>query len=733
MEAVIGSADKALVEKWEIKMNACQQARINFERQWHSNIAFYHGRQWIAFMNSVGSNGGFMLSEPAPSYRWQVRHTANRIRRIIRTELTKLSKEEPQFWCMPKSTEESDRAAAMAGDAIAEFLIHAKYFNAKRMEATLWAVLCGTAFIKTYYDQDKTDIDGIKGAIDFLAVTPFHLLIPHLQIVDLQEQPYVGHVRTLDPETVYNAYGVEIQPTSDVGSTIMDTRFLQSIGIKNTKNERLKQCYVKEIWAKPCKEFPKGAMFVYGEGRLLNMYEPKLASDQQDPNQMALPVGEVTTDVKNVPKSIHEGLPGYDTKFPYRHNRFPFAKIDHVPSGMFYSDSVIKDLIPLQKEYNRTRSIMLERRNLASKPQWGYNKGSINPKHFNSKPGLLLAVNPGFDQPKPLEQAPLDPALPGDLDITVRDMDDASGQFEISKGRTPPGVEAASAIAYLQEENDTIFHHTITSLENAVQEVGVQALALVHDYWEEERIIASTSRNQAYEVRKFKGKDLAPFTDFRVESGSMAPRSKAAKQAFITELIKMQVITPDQGMKYLQMNETNKMYEEIMIDNRHAQRENMRMAEGQELLKMGPAEPNEMGIAMPVPKTDVRMDQMGMPVMVPDPAAMIQDPMTGQQSPDPAAPMIPEIYNVTVNPFDNHPIHIKEHESYQKTQEYEMLPPESQDIIQRHVDEHKGEILKERVASEQHQMSTEFPAEGTSAGAPPEQQPQEQVMSPNGY
>ena len=125
-----GTADKNLVEKWNNKLKACQDARINFEKQWHENLSFYAGRQWIVFTRNP--TGGFQLSEQAAQDKWRVRHTANRILRIIRTEITKLSKEEPQWYCVPASTEEKDRLAAMAGEAITEYLMRTKYFNQKR-------------------------------------------------------------------------------------------------------------------------------------------------------------------------------------------------------------------------------------------------------------------------------------------------------------------------------------------------------------------------------------------------------------------------------------------------------------------------------------------------------------------------------------------------------------------------------------------------------------------------
>lgn len=713
---VAGSADQALITKWDERLRSCQQARLNFEKQWVENLAFYSGRQWI--ITSRATNGSFQLQEAPSQDRWRVRHTSNRILPIIRKELTKLSKEEPQFFVLPDSTEEADRLAAMAGDAISEFLLTTRYFNRKRIEATFWAVVCGTAFLHNYYDPKQLEIDGLPGRIDFEAVTPFHLFVRNLQQVDIQRQPYVIRARTMDPEEVWNQFEMDLPANTD-STSIFENRFLTSIGIKTNKNENTKQCYVKEVYVKPCKEFPVGAFFVYGEEKMLFVHEklepqpsplmlPEDDSvtpesllegvgfnsdireetsrvDNRPINDVSGAIGEQTGTEVQMGKSIHEGLENYDHEFAYAHGAFPFQKIEHIPTGGFYSDSVIKSIIPSQKEYNRTRSIQLEHRNLAGKPQWAYTPGSIDPKKFTSRPGLLLAVTLGFEPPKPLEQPPFPPHLDNEGVLILQDIDDAASQNEISKGRTPPGVEAASAIAYLSEENDSILHPTIQSLEDAVQETGIQVLSNVHSYWEPDRIVRMTSNNQYMEVREFTAKDLKPRMDFRVEKGSMAPRSLAAKQAFITELMKMGVIEPRQGLRYLQMSETNKLYDDMMLDVRHAQRENVYMSKGQKLVH-----PNPQAQMQP-PVGTVGLESM----VSPNVQETLRDPSTGQPVMQEGKPVM---YDVTVNPYDNHETHIEEHQNFQKTQEYELLPPDIKTIIQEHVDEHKMEMLKERNA-----------------------------------
>jgi hypothetical protein len=335
--------------------------------------------------------------------------------------------------------------------------------------------------------------------------------------------------------------------------------------------------------------------------------------------------------------------------------------------------------MPIQKDYNRTRSVMKEAANLAGKPQWWMTKGSYDVAKHTSEPGLIIQVNPGFEGPKPLEQPELPQQVKDELDIAIRDMDDISGQFEISKGRTPPGVEAASAIAYLQEENDTILYHTVASIEAAIQKIGIQSLSLVHEFWTEDRVVRATSKNSYFEARVFKGSDLNPFMDFRVESESVAPRSKAAKQAFITELLKTGALPLDKAMRYLQMNETNKLYEELMVDSRQAQRENYMMSKGTSLYK-NTGQTDQMG--QPIPRTAIQKDDKG---------KEITDPKTRQ----------PVMQPVTINDFDNHPIHVLEHENYMKSQEYELLDPQIQQIFLDHLTEHKQEMLQEQMAQQQ--------------------------------
>lgn len=602
--AAIKTPEDKLAEEYEGKFEAARRTRIAFERQWYMNLAMLSGKQWVQWV-SLNSDSISLAEPPAPRHR--VRSVTNKIKPRFRREQAKLTKEQPHFYVAPASTEDKDIAAARAGEHIAEYLLFSRDYNRIRGEATFWLGTTGIGFIKTYWDEHKTDLDGVKGKICWSAPAPFRLFVPNLQEQDIEQQSWVCEARAFEPQYVIDTFGKEIEPDVSPSGDMLETRFQSVLGIRNDRGSENKLIYVKEVWIKPCKKFPDGAQFFYANGKILEMYE-----GNKEPGTGNLAVtGEIISD------------------FPYEHGFYPYAVMRHIPSGSFYPSTMIQDLIPLQKEYNRVRSQLIEGRNRTSKPQYTVPKGSVDPNKITSEPGLVIEYMPGMDPPKALEQPEFASYVHNEPAIIVSDMDDISNQFETTQGGTPPGVEAASAIAYLQEENDTILHPTIESIESCTQMVGVQALALVHQFWSVERTVKVTSANQAYEVIKFKGSDIGGMMDFRVEHGSMAPRSRAAKQAFIIDAIKSGLITPEMGFQYLEMNETSRLYQEMQLDTRQQQRENLKMEDG---------------------------------------------------------------LVVQVNAWDNHEAHIIETSRYMKTQQFELLDVLKQAAFLDHLNQHRIQL-----------------------------------------
>jgi hypothetical protein len=232
------------------------------------------------------------------------------------------------------------------------------------------------------------------------------------------------------------------------------------------------------------------------------------------------------------------------------------------------------------------------------------------------------------------------------------DMQDIAGQHEVSQGQNPTQVTAATALSYLQEQDDVKLDHAVASIEVAIASLGTHYLKLATQFWDEPQLVKVVGRDGMFEVAHWKNSDLRGNTDVRVEAGSGMPTSKAAKQAFVMELFKFGAFPPERLLEMLDLHGAEKIYEETLVDKRHAQREN---------LKMAAITPEQVAQADEIHK------QTGM---------------------GPDTPM------VRVNDFDNHELHIYYHNLFRKSQQYELLDPSVKKEFDKHVLQHRTALME---------------------------------------
>ncbi len=613
-----------------------KQQRSTYERKWYISLAFYRGRQNIALINTPASSSGFrLLTPPAPP--WRVRMVINKIRPIIRREIAKVVAQKPTFTVVPATNEDEDYYAAKAGEQILE-ACHSDYgINKINRSRAWWTAICGTGFLKCYWDDRKKVLGrgqinpytnqptDVIGDICVQNVMPLHIFVPDLVEQDINNQPYVFHVFTKSKNWIEQYYGTQVASKAKVNAIdgdILEDSFFDASGLKQSTEE---QYLCIEAWIKPGghKLFPNGGLALVVGDQLIKVYE----------------------------------------QYPYSHGEYPFIKFDHIASGQFYGHSTIEDLIPLQKELNRTRSQIIEAKNLMAKPKLLYPRGGIDPNKITSEPGQAIPYEPGLGAPVPLPMQNLPPYVAEEVMRINQDMDDISGQHEISRGNTPSQVTAATAISYLQEQDDTLIAETISNEEDGMAKLGKHILTFVVDYWNEDRLIKVAGKDESFDAVFLKGSHLRGNTDVRVEAGSALPSSKAAKQAFLMDLFKMGVFAqnPSEFLRILDLRGIDKVLADYKVDIGQAQRENIKLAAG---------------------------------------------------------------VQVNINDFDNHELHLEYHDRYSKTQEYEMLSDQIKAIIINHRKQHQQAIqVNQMFAARQQQLMGNpqpLPSNGNnpSVGAP---------------
>lgn len=607
----------------------CKQARSREVRQWNYNIAMYFGNQWVQMTPSTNHlDGGKLFNTKAPSERM----TINRIKPIIRTELAKMLSQKPAASVIPASSDDEDLMAAQAGEQVWESLqTRPGKFGYQRQfsKAAFWTVLTGTGFLKTYWDNDYVNLDGkilegteqVKGDVVYYSVQPYNIFVPDLLEQEIDDQPYVLEVTIKPVDFVNWKYSSVLQkpatPTARAAKSLLDDAYA---GTRADSSVPADSVFIYEIWV-----MPGGSKFMPQGG-------------------YALIVGDELVDYR-------------PTGIPYVHKEFPYSKIEHIPTSKFYASSVIEDLTPLNREYNKIRTqIGDNRRKMGSINFIGY-KGSVVPERITNASGQFILARQGLPLPQQLQPAQLPGYISENMDRTLSDMEDISGQHQVSKGNVPPGVTAATAISYLQERDDSLLTHTYQSIEQATQRVARQSLLLCTQFWDAPRLVKTVGADGSFDAEMLSSANLVNGTDIRIEDGSALPQSKAAKQALVMDLMKFGWISPEDGLKMMEIGGAQKIFEQLRADERQAQRENIRM---KGLTPDIIAQHADMWLA--------------------DPSLAI-DQNTKQQLDVPPV--------ITVNSYDNHNVHIEVHNRFRRGQAFETLPDEIKAQFEAHVEQHK--------------------------------------------
>jgi hypothetical protein len=505
------------------------------------------------------------------------------------------------------------------------------------------------------------------GDIQFRKVTPFHIFVPELREREIDDQPYVIEARVRPLAWVQSFYSeqlkdVEIAGTTNASNTIMDEGYL---GLQKSQ-QALDSVIVYEFWVKPGTTalLPKGGFFVMVEDILVDYYE---------------------------------GL-------PYTHGEYPYAKLEHLFNDTFWADTPVKDLIQLQKEYNEVRTDIGVASRRMGMPQLLAAQNSIVPGKMTNEPGGIILYRPGLPAPTPLPMAQLPQHVIDQQDRIIQDIEDISGQHDVSKGQAPAGVTAGTALQYLGERDDNYLTPQYQGIEDAVERVARQTLLLFQQFVDIKRKVKVVGLDGAFDTMLLSGADIQTGTDVRVEPGTAIGQSQAAKQAQVMDLVSLGIIPPDQALKMLEIGGPQKVLDIVNAAERKAQRENMKMKSFREHPEMIQRANQEFMVEA--------MGNLGQ-----------MDPMAAMEALQFIAANLPPV--VAVDDFDIHEIHIETHNRFRMSQEYETLPEEVKEQFEKHVAWHQqmgGQMMAQ-------QLMAQMPPE-VMGGAPGAEEGPSGTMTP---
>lgn len=602
-------------------------ARSRFEPTWHLNYAYYFGEQWLFW------NRGRLDRPRLDPHR--VTLTDNRIIGIVRTELAKMTMQKPAWQVVPTTAQDEDLQAALMGEKILQYLWRHLHMRDRLEDVLLWSRITGAGLWKIVWDSEAgqkvtvlADQEGqpvihaetgapmrphevagetgelpeglqsktiATGDVHIETVAPFEFLSDPLATrLDLAEWCIQENVKS--PEYVKQHYGLELEPDTDIAPGPTEARMFPSYQMGGTSN--YKGVRLHEYWCKPNSVHPEGRRAVWAKGKILC----------EGPNPY-----------KCLPYVMFTGIP--------------------VP-GRFWGTSVVEQLRGPQTELNKMRSQILENAQRTGNPALlAARQANIN---YSGVPGERIDFDDTVQNATPSYLQP--PQMPAyalqQQEKIEQAMQDISGQHEVSSAQVPAGVTAASAINLLQEADNTRLGPSIYAMEENLGIAGQMLLKRVAEYWTDERTVMIAGEDHALDAVAFRGAALKGNTRAEVQSGSMFPQSKAAKQAAIQQVLGLVFQYEGQMplnkrmlgklLRDMEAGSLDKLFGDASVDESQINRENQEISQG-----------------LPLP----------------------------------------------INPFDNHEAHIEGHTEFQKGPTYQKLGPEIGQLMETHVNEHRQQLM----------------------------------------
>lgn len=634
------SAASFVENQWETR----DRRRVQYECEWYRNIAFYLGHQWISYDKSTHT---LRMEDKVPE--WRVRLTCNKVAPFVRKFISKFMRQEPTWIAKPATLDPEDIMAASVSSRSLYYYWRRLGMTDQLVDFLTWLGTCGNVFIRplwdprkgpemafgaedlvdTYADEPEAQEGLLAGAqkllskllgkknvsetltnqgdLDCEICSPFEIDGPFLSFNKFRDWPYLIHSKARSPDYAEEMYGERarnLKPDDASSSTTYFERRIQKLsgpfgfgGSSTALEDDMIVCH--EAWIKPCPKYRNGGVIVVANGKVVRPFQ----------------------------------------EIPYKYvKRIPYLFAGSIPvPGRFWYTSEVSQVIDAQSDYNKTRSQIVEIRNLCSKPKVLCPRTAhLHESAFTSEPGEIVFYTFPF-KPEPwYPQAFPENTFRLSLEYDLRDIEDSTAQHEVTNARAPSSIKAGVAIAQLQEQDDTAVAPTQQRVRAILSDLGSMFLQIIAEKVSEDRLITINGRNSETEVLSFKGQSIlgkqtpgANYFDVDIELGSQLPMSKAARQQQIGELVRLGVLNAERDAalirRILGLGAEEPIYDEERLDRSAAWAENLAMSRGE----------------MPM-----------------------------------------------VQRFQNHPVHQEVHRMFQKSPQYSQLSPEIQQNFEMHQDAH---------------------------------------------
>ena len=298
--------------------------------------------------------------------------------------------------------------------------------------------------------------------------------------------------------------------------------------------------------------------------------------------------------------------------------------------GKWVGHTPVTDAVPVQAAFNASWSSIIEHMKQAGNARMWVPYGTLEDlEDLSDLSGEAVFFNPINGQ-RPQFESP--PSMPDwwvrQPDMLGSQMDNILGQKEVSRGGAPAGIESGIALSILAENDDTMIGRFGRNMADMWGDIASMVLKVYEARVTESRSAMVQMPNaRVPEVVKWNGAMLNGHTSAYVPTDAIQPRNRSAQQAYAFQLYDRGIIkTPQELAKVADLPDSDDLLAGIDPDTARAQRENAHLSAGQ-------------------PRT--------------------------------------------VDTIDDHQNHIFLHRNFVRSERYEQLDPQIQQLIRKHIAAHE--------------------------------------------
>lgn len=442
------------------RYRSAKKYKKNYDKDWDKFYRLYSGAHWDA-------NRPDWKSTPVVNFIWST----------IETIVPIMTDSSPEWIVAP--TEPSDTEVSdIMGDILKRIWIK-NDMDLKLPIILRNAMTYGTGFAKVWWKEGESEKD--LGDVEISIVDPRHIF-PSPGATEIQDASYLCYAANIPMSLVESMY-------PEAKDRLVGGVWEEDLTVNNTITSQTGSGTSAVIGP-----VQSSANSSDGTGSSANTSWPKDDASYRPIQDRSKLVTLIECWHRKEGRAwltvCANGIVLRNAESPFDHNKFPFVAFrDYSLPSCFWGMGEIQQLEKLQDFINKRRGQTQDILRITANPPLVADANSgINPKAMTTRPGTIIYKNPGTEV-KWLVPPQLPAALFEVQQMDRQDVDAVSGIQDVTQGRKPKGIEAASAINELQEAAQTRLRLKVRNMEGSLRQLGALAIPLVQQNYKEERVI----------------------------------------------------------------------------------------------------------------------------------------------------------------------------------------------------------------------------------------------------